>query len=250
MRKFIAALFLFACAYANAQQNGLYHSLAISSGDYNLTDASIDATLDGKRMGIGYEVMKKSRKRMSTLGIDWEGASVNTASNKYKLNDFSLQWSDGFKIGVNRFGRFNAFVGYSLHLNPSFIKVAGKDDHYYTWRTINTLGLYQSYQYNWDRQWISLDIYLPVIGAASRPDMVTVYPDDVNGLLFDSYSKLELISWDNYKDIDVKLGYHRELTSRWQLNAAAQYRYMELETSLPVTNRLIGVEAGVSFRVK
>lgn len=250
MRKFTAALLFFACTNINAQQNGLYHSLAISSGDFSITDASIDATLDGKQMGIGYEAMKKDRKRMTTFALDWEGASVNKGSDKYKVNEFSLQWSDGFKIGVNRLGRFNAFVGYSLHFNPSFIKISGKDDHYYTWSTINSFGLYQSYQYNWERQSISLDVHLPVIGFASRPGMVIVYPDDFNGLLYDSYSKLELISWDNYKDIEVKLGYHRELTSRWQLNAGAQYRYMELETAFPVRSSIVDVQAGVSFRVR
>jgi hypothetical protein len=251
MRKYaFVVLFVFICIHVDAQQNGLYHSLSINPGDYNLADASIDTKLDGKRLGVGYEVMKKDRTRMSTLAINWNGSSINTSSNKYNLNEFSLRFSDGFKIGVNRFGRFNAFVGYGLHLNPSFIKITGKDDRYYTWTTVNTLGIYQSYQYNWNRQSITLDVYVPVVGGASRPDMVTVYPDDVNGLLFDSYSKLELISWDNYKDIEVKLGYHRELTSRWHLNAGAQYRYMELETSLPVNSRLVGVEAGVSFKVR
>lgn len=250
MRKLTAISFsLFIGIITDAQQNGVYHSLSVSSTNYNLRDVSIDATPDGTRMGIGYEAMKKSRRRISSFAVEWQGGSANSVLNEYHVNDFSLRWSDGFKLGVNRFGKLDAFIGYSVWLNPSFIKISGKDDSYYTWSSINTLGLYQSYRYNWRRESLSLDIHLPVIGAVSRPGLQSVYPQDMNGLLYDSYSKLELISWENYKDIAVKLGYHRELTSRWQLNAAARYRYVELETSLPLKNKLVGVEAGISFKM-
>jgi hypothetical protein len=250
MRKLTALSFcLLIGMNTDAQQNGLYHSLSVSSTNYNLRDASIDASLDGTRMGIGYEAMKKNRRRMSSFSVAWQSGSANSALDKYQVNEFSLRWSDGFKIGVNRFGKLDAFIGYSIWLNPSFVKASGKDDGYYTWSSINTLGLYQSYRYNWERQSLSLDIQLPVIGAVSRPGLQSTFPQDINGLLYDSYSKPELISWENYKDIAVKLGYHRELTARWQLKAAAQYRYVELETSLPMKNRMVGVEAGISFKV-
>lgn len=243
-------LLLFSYMHTTAQQNGVYYSLTAIAGDYHYSDATIESKPDGKRFGAAYNVTKKSRARQTTLELGWQGARIGGANEKYSVNEFSLQWSDGFKIGAKRLGNFSAFVGYSIHLNPSFAKATGKTNDEYTWSTVNTLGLYQSYHYNWQRQGLSLNVQVPLIGAASRPGLLTEYPDDMNGLLYDSYSNLQLISWDNYKDVALKLNYHRELTSRMQINAGLRYRYMELETVLPVKSRSLAVEAGVSFRAR
>jgi hypothetical protein len=252
MMKILTATGLLLIFYTHtiAQQNGVYHSLTAIAGDYYYSDASIESKPDGKRFGVAYNVTKKSRARQTTFELGWQGARIGGTNEKYSVNELSLQWSDRFKIGAKRLGNFSAFVGYSIHLNPSFAKATGKTNDEYTWSTVNTLGLYQSYHYNWQRQGLSLDVQVPLIGAASRPGLLTEYPDDMNGLLYDSYSKLQLISWDNYKDIALKLAYHHELTSRVQVNAGLRYRYMELETVLPVKSRSLAGEAGVSFKIR
>ncbi len=247
----MAATLLIVSERAAGQQTGNTHSFSVGTTDYTLDDATVyPFTAKDKTISFGYDFLKQTQKRKTGLSFLWQQGNFNKGDNRINLNSASFRVSDGFLVFKSRDRRLKGYAGYSINLNPSYGKIENKTSSYYTWSTINTLDFYQSYNYSWKKNNLSLDIYLPLIGAVSRPEAHSVYPTDMNGVLYASYSNLDLASWHNYKAVSLSLDYRRTLSQRWQLFAGLRYRYSELETELPVSQRSAGIQAGVSLTIK
>ena len=233
------------------QDTGMFHSFSAGNSSFILNDASIQPNdLAGNLFSLNYILLRRSQKRITRLSAGWENAALNISKGKLDINSFSVKLTDAFSLIRDRGQRIKSFVGYSLNLNPSFSKVNSSDNNYYSWNTVNAIGLFQSYKYDWYKNGLSLTIDIPVVGAASRPQAITPYPKSMDGVLYDSYSGLSLISLQNYKAVNASIDYHHSVTDKLGLSVTLQYRYSELETTLPVSQRSVGIQAGLSFKLK
>lgn len=228
-----------------------YHSVLFGAETLKLKDLSVlPVSVTGTGTSVSYSYRKQSAARYSIVSAAWTNALFNSDDGRLQLNKFSVQLSDGFLINRGRIGFFKAYLGYSIDANPSFLKFQNTQSEKYSWSSVNSLNLYQAYTYKRNRNSFSFSIHIPVIGFSSRPGTDTKYSSDINGVLYNSYSHLFLTSIHNYKAADLDLNYEHSLGNKWTFKAGVNYRYSDLETSLPVQLQSAGMQAGLSLKIE
>ena len=235
---------------ASSQLVNKRHSISISAAALHLGDISVLKTsVDGTGRGFKYSYTRITGSRYSVVSAGWKHGLFNSGSSRLKLNDFSVMLSDGFLIDRNKHSPFKAWLGYSVEVNPSFVKLQNKAEEKYSWSSVNSLNLYQFYTYQYNKSIFSFSVHVPLIGFSSRPGHSTQYPTDINGLLYNSYSNLSLTSFHNYKTVNLDLNYMHRINAKWNFIAGLNYRYSDLETTLPVRLQSAGIQAGLSLKI-
>jgi hypothetical protein len=231
-----------------AQQAEKQHLFSIGAADYSLKDQTVSSSsTGGNTMLLNYTFLKQSVKRKMSAAFTWQKGSWTSGNNTIGFNGLSAKWSDGFLIAKGK--RFSGYMGYAVTLNPSFFKIEDKTNSTNSWATTNSVDLYQSYQYRWKKNSVQLDIHVPVAALVSRPATDATLPSDFNAVLYDSYSNLELVSFDSYKAISVSLDYKRTLNSRWLLWGGISYGQSDLKGTMPVFQRSAGIRTGIALSI-
>lgn len=227
-----------------------YNSVLLGMESLRIKDESVlPVSVTGMGSGIGYRYRKQTSTRNSVFSTAWTKALFSSADSRLQLNKFSIMLSDGFLINRKGAGFFKAYWGYSIDANPSFLKLRDKQFEKFSWNSVNSLNIYQAYTYKCKRSSFSFSFHIPVIGFSSRPDNNTKYPTDFNGVLYNSYSNLSLTSLHNYKAVNLDLSYGHRINAKWNFNAGLNYRYSDLETTLPVQLQSAGIQAGLLFQI-
>lgn len=251
MRFFKAIVLILFCNSTFAQDIGIFHQLAIGGTNSMIDDPSVATiALNGKGVNVSYGLLKFTPVRKTMISMKASGIQFGVDNTDARAMALSLGLSDGFLIFKNRNRRLGGYIGYALHTSPSFLEINDKTNKYYTWSTISSLAFFQSYSYRCNRSSFTIDINVPLIGAASRPSATTVYSEDMNGAMYDSYSNLQLVTPNKYKAIDLAFDYRLVINMNLQFTAGIRYSYADLKTSLPVVQRSAGIQAGLLLRVK
>lgn len=247
----VAILLLNSCAIVvYSQPVEKRHSISIAAEALSLKDVSVLGTsVTGTGGGLNYSYTRNSWNRNFVVSAGWTNALFTQGDSRLELNGFSVTLSDGFLINRRRHSSFKAYLGYSIDAHPSFIKLQNKTAEKYSWSTVNSLNLYQACIYEHHRNIFSFSVHIPVIGFSSRPDNNTRYPGDINGVLYNSYSNLSLTSFRNYKAVKLDLNFEHRINARWNFKAGLNYRYSDLETTLPVQLQSGGIQAGLSLKI-
>ena len=234
--------------FSQNNKSTILHSIISGVSAVSVTDSYsglLQKNLIATDMAYNYSKINAYRKKEITAA--WSTGQ----STKVKLNDFRIEYTDGWSVIKNKAGRFNTYIGYSISTNPLFIKTPDNSGKQYSWATSNTLSAYSSSFYSWKNNTISLDISLPIAGLASRPMEHTVYKEDINGLLYNSYDNLYFTSLHNLKAATISLHYSTILSKRFSLQAGYNYRYSQLtKNDLLFKQVTHGLQAGFSYRLK
>jgi len=251
LKKFLLVLILLnGKNQLHGQVDEKYHSVVLGMESLRVKDESVlPVSVTGTGGSVSYSYRKQTATRNSVFSIAWTKALFSSADSRLQLNKFSIMLSDGFLINRKGAGFFKAYLGYSIDANPSFIKLRDKQFEKFSWNSVNSLNLYQAYTYKHNKGVFSFAIHVPVIGFSSRPGKNTKYPTDINGLLYNSYSNLSLTSLHNYKAINLDLNYEHRINAKWNFKAGVNYRYSDLETTLPVQLQSAGIQAGLLLKI-
>ena len=251
LKKFLIVLILLnGKSLLHGQVVAKYHSVVLGVESLRVKDESVlPVSVTGTGTSVSYSYRKQSATRNSVFSAAWTKALFSSGDSRLELNKFSIMLSDGFLINRRKAGFFKAWLGYSIDANPSFIKLQNKQLEKYSWNSANSLNLYQAYTYKYNKGIFSFSIHVPVIGFSSRPGKNTKYPTDINGLLYNSYSNLSLTSLHNYKAINLDLNYEHRINAKWNFKAGVNYRYSDLETTLPVQLQSAGIQAGLLLKI-
>ncbi len=231
------------------QADEKYHSVVLGMESLRIKDGSVlPVSVTGTSISFSYR--KQSATRNSGVSMSWINGLFTSGDSRLKLNEFSVMLSDGFLINRKAAGFFKAYLGYSIDANPSFLKLQNKQLEKFSWNSVNSLNIYQAYTYKRNRSSFSFSLHIPVIGFSSRPDNNTKYPTDFNGVLYNSYSSLSFTSLHNYKAVNLDLNYEHRVNAKWNFKVGVNYRYSDLETTLPVQLQSAGIQAGLSLKIQ
>lgn len=252
LKKFLLVLILLnGKSLLHGQVDEKYHSVVLGMESLRVKDGSVlPVSVTGTGRSVSYSYRKQSATRNSVFLATWMHALFALDDSRVQLNKFSITLSDGFLINRRKAGFFKAYLGYSIDANPSFLKLQNKQLEKFSWNSVNSLNIYQAYTYKRNRSSFSFSFHIPVIGFSSRPDNNTKYPTDFNGVLYNSYSNLSFTSLHNYKAVNLDLNYEHRINAKWNFKAGVNYRYSDLETTLPVHLQSAGIQAGLSLKIK
>lgn len=251
LKKFLLVLILLnGKNLLHGQVDEKYHSVILGMESLRVKDESVlPVSVTGTGGSVSYSYRKQTANRNSVFSTAWTKALFSSADSRLQLNKFSIMLSDGFLINRKGAGFFKAYLGYSIDANPSFLKLRDKQLEKFSWNSVNSLNVYQAYTYKRYRSSFSFSFHIPLIGFSSRPDNNTKYPTDFNGVLYNSYSNLSLTSLHNYKAVNLDLSYEHRINAKWKFKAGLNYKYSDLETTLPVQLQSAGIQAGLLLQI-
>ena len=223
--------------------NGQTHSLHAGGAYYEFNE------LKGNTFGAGYDFLKSTPKNTTSISLGWQRGFLDMKDDEILFNNISLTVARGYKWLGEKRSRFLGYAGFSVDLNPSLIRRMGDESNRYSWNTTNTFNLYQLYTYHWKNSSLLLNIHLPLIGLASSPDSNTVYAQNKTAAVYNSYSNLFFTSPDNFKAIQLSIGYKKDLSKRFQLSLEYQYSYSDLKEKVPVSMKTSGLQLGLSYHL-
>jgi hypothetical protein len=222
------------------------HSFTIGISSLSVTDNYLDLSLKGiQSTELAYSYSAISPYRKKSILIAWNNGQAGNA----KLNDFRAVYADAFSVIKNKNSRFNTYLGYTISTNPVFI-TKGNEVKQYSWAASTSLSAYSSSVYSWRKNNISLDLSIPVVGFASRPENNKSYGGNMNELLYESYDNLFFTSFHNQKSVLLSVQYSREISKRIHLQAGYQYSYKKLIENDLFRQVSDGLQAGFSYRLK
>lgn len=250
MRKFTTLFFVLIITLYGYAQDRSSHSISIGSAAVTMKDSSVfNGSIDQSMTRVGYDFERETSGRKSRVSLSVQKGRFTLPEGHASWSSFSLGVTNGYRFIQSKDRRFKGYVGYNINVNPSFTKVVGKTPDYYSWSSVNTVGLYQSYGYSWEKSRLDLDIHFPLAGFMSRPGKDILYPSDMNGALYNVYSDAKFISWHNYNAYNFSLKYSRAIGKRVSLFVKLYHSYNNLKTELPVRLREWGVMTGISIRL-
>jgi hypothetical protein len=227
------------------------HSIKAGTGFKEIRDNYIlPYSVEGNILYVGYSFLQSGEAKKEIISAEWNKGSLSNSGAGVRINDFSLRFSQAFSLVKSRDKRLNYFAGYSIHTAPSFIKLSDKGDKEYSWSTSSNISVYQSLVYTRGRNRLSLDMYIPVIGLASRPDDRKYYSHTANGVLYDSYSDLFFTSWHNQQAISASVDFCTALSRGIRIIVGGKYDYNHLEKADGYSDSRIGMYAGLSFTLQ
>lgn len=251
MRQFVIGYILLAGIPVAAQTipgKDKEHTIRIGTGFKEIKDNYIlSRSAEGNTLHAGYSFSSYAEAKKTVIAADWDKGSLSNSAAQVKTNDFNLRLSQGFLIVKSRDKRLNFFAGYSIHTSSSFISVSDKENKKYSWSSFSGISLYQSLVYTRERTRLSLDLHLPVVGLASRPEDVRYYHHTVNGVLYDSYSNLFFASWHNQQAVSASIDFSKALGRGIRVVAGGKYDYHHLEKAGKYSDNKIGLYAGLSL---
>ncbi|WP_276502978.1 hypothetical protein [Terrimonas pollutisoli] len=199
-----------------------------------------------KVAGIGYRFQVLSPYRKKAINVNWNKGT----SRGIGLSEFEISYSDAFSIVKNKKSFFNSYVGYSVGTNPVFLKTNTRETARYSWAASTSLSLYNTTTYTWKNNSLYLELFLPVIGFASRPVRNNVYKESINGILYDSYSNISFTSWHNLRAVTASLKYAKQLSKSWGVSVAYSYNYKQMKKSYDFLEKGSGIQAAISWHLR
>jgi hypothetical protein len=227
------------------------HVINIGTGFKELEDPFVFShSVEGNTLSVDYSFLRSGEAKRKSMDMQWDLGSLSGRGVSVKTNDLKLRFSQAFSIIRTRNKRLNAFLGYSIYTNPSFINVKDKEGKKYSWSTSSGLSLYQCLVYMVGRNRLALDIYVPVIGLASRPEEKDYHHHTMNGVLYDSYSDLFMTSLHNQRAVSASLDFSTALSKDIRVNFGGRYDHNYLEKEDVYSDNKAGLYAGISCSFK
>ena len=234
-------------AKAQMAEYGNNHTLTVGVGIQTLKDGGLslsDETLSSTSLTWSFSNNTAWRKKSILAGF--ERGVGNSAKNELRSNEFMLQYSNAFSVLKNKNGKWNNYTGYSISVNPQYIKSGDQQ----SWASVNTLSLYNSLERKWQKSVLSLDLFVPLVGLGSRPETDKTYNGSSTGMLYNSFSNLEFTSWHNLKAVNLSLQYKQAVAERLYVTAGAGYSYKNLSLTNRFQQQAYEVHAGLSYHLK
>jgi hypothetical protein len=223
------------------------HVLTVGAGFKELEDLYIQPrSVEGNVLMVGYSFLKQSETGKQGIYIEWNHGSLSGSGANVKTNDFGIRFSQAFSLLKSKNRKLNGFWGYSINTSPSYISVDNKDGKKYSWSTSSGLSFYQSVVYTAGSNRLALDIYVPLIGLASRPEENDYYHHTVNGVLYDSYSNLFATSLHNQRAVSATLDFSTAVGKEVRVVVGGRYDYSHLEKEKVYTDNKVGLYAGIA----
>jgi hypothetical protein len=226
---------------------GNNHTLTVGAGVQTLKDEGLalsDETLSSTSLAWSFSTTTAWRKKSILAGF--ERGVGNSAKNELRSNEFVLQYSNAFSILKNKNGKWNNYTGYSISINPQYVK-SGEQK---SWASVNSLSIYNSLERKWQKSTLSLDVFIPLVGLGSRPEANTTYNVSSTGMLYNSFSNLEFTSWHNLKAVNISLQYKQAVAERLFVTAGAGYSYKNISLANRFQQQAYEVHAGLSYHLK
>lgn len=223
------------------------HTITVGISTRLISDAFI--SLSSQKIStaeLGYTFSSSNTYRKKSISLNWCHGILKVDKEEIKLNDFTFQYTDAFSLIKNKNKRLNIYVGYSITLNPQYIK----RDNGYSWTTINALSLYNSVVYSWKGNAISFDLNIPVAGFASRPQANSTYTGNAIEMIYNSYGDPVFTSVHNLKAIITSLQYQKRLGERLFFKAGTYFFYKDLQTGYNFLEQGYGFNSGLSYRFR
>lgn len=239
----------FVVQQATAQINKIVdrHSINAGIGTRFITDDFL--SFDTQKMTsaeFGYTFSANTPYWKKSISLSWGHGVDKNENRQTRLNDFEAQYSNAFSLKYDKARMLNTYLGYSINAGTESIKWGDKD----SWATINSLSVYYSTICSWQKNSLSLDINIALAGLASRPENLTIYAGDKNGLIYNSYSNLFFTAIDKLKAATILLKYEKELGEHFQLNINSSFVYKNLNSAYNFKEQSLRFNMGVSYSLK
>jgi hypothetical protein len=223
------------------------HTVSSSGGAQLLNDAVLSLAAEKlTSTALAYSFTNRNVYRKKSIVVVFEKGIGDNSKNWIRSNEFTLQYINAFSIVKNKTGRWNNYTGYSIIINPQYIKSGDQ----YSWATVSALSLYNSLVYSWKKNAVSFELSLPVAGFGSRPEVSALYKGSVNDMLYNSFSNLAFTAPHNFKALNISLQYQAVLTDRLHFVAGASYSYKDISFTNNFLQQEYRVHAGLSYTIK
>lgn len=161
-----------------------------------------------------------------------------------ELTGFRFSYTKGFRLGVNKTGKFRAYLGYQLSTEPLYIRTGASS----SWVNFSSLSLHSEANYLLGRMQLSFAFTVPVAGFVSRTAPDASASGRFNGLLYDSYSNAWLTTWNEMHGLDFSLRFRGGRDSRVGWTTEAGFRYRSLDTDNDFQSRSFRLSGGLVWR--
>jgi len=223
------------------------HTLTAGTGIQVVKDNALSLSSESlSSTSLTWSFSNGNRYRRKSILAGFEKGSGNSAKESLHSNEFMLQYTNAFSLMKNKSGRWNNYTGYSISVNPQYIKAGDQ----YSWASVNSLSFYNSLERSWQKSILALDISVPLAGLVSRPGLNTTYKGSVNDMLYNSFSNLAFTSLHNLKAVNISLQYQQAITGRLSIAAGASYSYKDMSINYGFLQQAYEVHAGLSYHVK
>lgn len=231
---------------ANSQQTGIEvnHRFTAGAGVLMVDDKRLElAGEDVTTAGFHYAFVNRSRRMQKMIGADLSTGAGNEGKRGLRSTRLLLQYSHAFSLVDRTRRRWNNYAGYAFTINPHYLRSGDA----YSWATVGVLSFYNSFQYSWKKSKASADITIPVIGFSSRPKDDKIYKSTVSGLLYNSFSALDLTSLHNLRSVTLNLNYQQRLTDRLSFTVRGGYIYQRLTNTNRFKEQVYSLQAGLIY---
>jgi hypothetical protein len=232
---------------AQATASGNNHTLTAGAGIQVLKDDALSLPSESlSSTSLAWSFSNSNGYRKKSILAGFERGSGNSAKESLHSNEFMLRYTNAFSLLKNKSGRWNNYTGYSISINPQYIKAGDQ----YSWASVNSLSVYNSLERSWQKSILSLDIFVPLAGLGSRPGINTTYKGSVNDMLYNSFSNLAFTSLHNLKAVNISIQYQQAVSGRLSVTAGASYSYKDMTINYRFLQQAYEVHAGLSYQVK
>jgi hypothetical protein len=222
------------------------HTVSGSVGVQIVDDAVLSLVAEKlSSTALAYSFTHRNVYRKKSMAVVFE-KGIDGSKNRVRSNEFTLQYINAFSVVKNKTGRWNNYTGYSIIINPQYIKSGDQ----YSWATVSALSLYNSLVYSWKKNAVSFDLSLPVAGLGSRPEVNALYKGSVNDMLYSSFSNLAFTSPHNFKALNISLQYQAAITNRLHFTGGASYSHKDISFTNNFLQQAYRVHAGLSYTIK
>ncbi|MEI6946875.1 hypothetical protein V9K67_06690 [Paraflavisolibacter sp. H34] len=197
------------------------HTATIRRGTTLLHDAFLAPdTASGATTSFQYKFSARSSNRYSSLTAGYGQNNASASDAALKAHSVSLSWSDGFRVFKKASNRLSAYTGYRIEAAALGASSTGKATGRSSWNTFTTLSLYQSVAYTAGSHALSLEVSVPLAGLYSRPAGWYHTGDNytTDNVLASLYTGSSFVSLHNYRAVDARLAYSRQLSRRLGLS--------------------------------
>jgi len=217
------------------------HELTLSYGQQSITDTYLGITSTKiNSTGVGYFYLNQTSRGQKSLVVDFEyGKQENLRSSAYLI-----EFKKGYSILSSK--KINNFLGFSVKNGSQFLRSYERN----SWTSVNTLSLFNSFNYSGKKSLLSLNVSIPVAGFVSRPSPGREYEGSVNSMLYSSLSNHVFTSFHNYQEIDLLLNYYRYISNRVSLSAGLSFSDQNVQMDNSFKRNQIYLRSGISYYLK